>query len=190
MTKKKDSKPFYFDKNQPGKPNIWLRDTNQIAQHCQLNFRQTSIGNAPIIDLVCQNPQEIRVSVAQYMQEGCNREPITNSTFVTPSRNYEFTTTTTEPPNNMQFFASLNEKVLSCANIRHFTRRRRFINYLFGGLLSLTVNAVVGSTLSKNSLHLPECPNGTINFAASCIDQYYQKCPQGMVNVHFFQRLN
>ena len=77
MVKTQTSERYYFGNNQPGKnkPNIWLRDTDQIAQQCQLNFRETTIGEAPIIDLVWQNPQDKLVSVAQYQQEACHHEP-------------------------------------------------------------------------------------------------------------------
>ena len=109
---------------------------------------------------------------------------INHSTIPNRTRQEDFTSTP-QPQTNLNLMATGNWH--SCANIRHFTRKRRFLSYIFGGLLTLTVNAVLAGSLSANSLTLPECPNGTMAFAASCIDKYYDKCPEHMINIHFFE---
>ena len=69
-----NSQPYYLG-------SYWQRidpqlpDQRQIAQRCQLNFRQTIIGNFPIADLLCQDSQGEVESVAQYQQHSCQHEP-------------------------------------------------------------------------------------------------------------------
>ena len=107
-----------------------------------------------------------------------------HSTIPNRTRQEDFTSTP-QPPTNLNLMATGNWH--SCANIRHFTRKRRFLSYIFGGLLTLTVNAVLAGSLPANSLTLPEFPSGTMPFAATCIDQYYDKCPELMININFFE---
>ena len=180
------SRPQYFGNNQPIH-NIRLNDFDHMAQNCEINFRETLIGAAPYADLVCQSPTGDLASMAQYRQEPCNnfRANVTNNGTIPNTSRQEDITSTPLPPTNLNLMATGNWH--SCANIRHFTRRRRFLSYIFGGLLTLTVNAVLAGSLSANSLTLPECPNGTMAFAASCIDKYYDKCPEHMINIHFFE---
>ena len=47
----------------------------QIANQCHINFQKASISDAPILDLVCKSPDGGLVSVAQYQQEPCVKEP-------------------------------------------------------------------------------------------------------------------
>ena len=65
------SQPQYLGNNQPNL-DIRLNDFDQIAQDCELNFRETLIGAAPYADLVCQGPSGELASMAQYRQEPCH----------------------------------------------------------------------------------------------------------------------
>ena len=167
----------------------------QIADQCRINFQTTSIGDAPILDLVCISPDGGLVSVAQYQQEPCVKKPdivhneknrtYTNYTEYLLEKQHGFSSTP-KPPSNLNLFAEANEIFHSCASIRQFTRRKRFLGYIFGGFLTLTINAIL---LSEDKLTLPDCPEDTLKFAHICINKFYEKCPKNMVNIHFFQNL-
>ena len=109
-----------------------------------------------------------------------------NST-LPPNRQNQFSTTT-PPPTDLNLFAETEtEQWHLCAHIRQYTRQKRFLSYVFGAFLSLTINGALVGSQSASSLKLPDCPNGTIPFASTCIDQFYDNCPANMVNLNFFQ---
>ena len=172
-----NSRPYYYGTNQPsgsGGRIFYLPDHTQIAQNCQINFRQTEVGNAPIADLVCQGAGHQLNSVAQYQQQPCVMEA---------NSNHSISSTPHPPHSNLNLFANTNERWHSCANIRHFTRKKRFAN-IYDAFLLLIVNGGVPTR------KIPECPNGKIQFGSACIDKYYEKCPPHMVNLNYFQTFN
>ena len=171
-----NSRPYYYGTNRLSGPRgriLYLPEHRQIAQRCQINFRQTMIGNAPIADLVCQGLDHQLNSVAQYQQQPC---------VIEANSNHSISSTPHPPPSNLNLFANTNERWHSCANIRHFTRKKRFAN-IYDAFLLLTVDGVP-------TRKIPECPNGKIQFGSACINQYYDKCPPHMVNLNYFQTFN
>ena len=173
-----NSRPYYYGTNQPSGSRgriFYLPNHTQIAQRCQINFRQTEVGNAPIADLVCQSAGHQLHSVAQYRQQPCVME--TNS-------NHSIVSTTPPPPeSNLDLFANTNEMWHSCASIRHFSRKKRFANLYDAITLLLTVDGV--PTRKRQ-----QCAIGKIQFGSACIDKYYEKCPPHMINLNYFQIYN